>query len=177
MEKDLGQTWSQAFGELYDEFMPRIYRYIGYRVGNRQDAEDLTSVVFEKAASHHEKYDGQKASFSTWVFTIAHNTLIDYYRSHDRKIQSDSLELAEPLLSQDSNPQEAIENNETIRLLSGCLSSLKQQDLDLIQLKFSAEFNNKEISRIMGISEVNVRKRLERTLKRLKSSLEEAQDV
>jgi RNA polymerase sigma-70 factor (ECF subfamily) len=83
---------AEAFGRLYDEFMPAVYGYVMRRVMNRELAEDLTSQVFEKALKSIRGLR-QGASFKGWIFKIAGNTIIDYYRSRGRQ-QTYSLEEA-----------------------------------------------------------------------------------
>jgi RNA polymerase sigma-70 factor, ECF subfamily len=81
-----------AFGELYDHFMPAVYGYVMHRVSNREAAEDITSQTFEKALRSIRGLR-KGTSFKGWLFKIAGNTIIDYYRSRGRQ-QSSSLEEA-----------------------------------------------------------------------------------
>ncbi len=73
--------------EIYEEFFPKIYNYIYYQINNNAVCDDLVSSVFMKVVENIDKFDEQKASFSTWIYTIARNTVIDYYRK--AKIESD----------------------------------------------------------------------------------------
>jgi RNA polymerase sigma-70 factor, ECF subfamily len=82
----------QAFAELYDELMPAVYGYVMRRVMNKELAEDLTSQVFEKAL-RSLKGLREGASFKGWLFKIAGNTIVDYYRAKGRQ-QTYSLEEA-----------------------------------------------------------------------------------
>ncbi len=81
-----------AFAVLYDHFMPVVYGYVMHRVSNREAAEDITSLTFEKALRNLRGLR-EGASFKGWLFRIARNTIIDYYRSRGRQ-QSSSLEEA-----------------------------------------------------------------------------------
>ena len=65
---------------LYSEYRSKVSGYIFSRVKNRADAEDLVSDVFVKIVENFDKYDSEKASYSTWVFTITRNTVISYFR-------------------------------------------------------------------------------------------------
>ena len=78
------KTDPEAFGKLYDEFMPAVYGYVMRRVMNKELAEDLTSQVFEKAL---KSIRGLRtgATFKGWLFKIAGDTIIDYYRSKGRQ--------------------------------------------------------------------------------------------
>ena len=94
----------ETFAELYEEFLPRVFRYIRYRVNSLEVTEDLTSGVFEKALTNFSKYSSDKSSFSTWIFTIARNTVIDYYRVRGKR-QTISLEKSEiEISSPESSP-------------------------------------------------------------------------
>ena len=98
----------EVFAELYNEFMPKVFQYIHYKVSDQQLTEDLTSTVFEKALGNFDKYSSDKGAFSTWIFSIARNTLIDYYRTNKVK-QQVSLDEAIEVPSRDLSPQEEVE--------------------------------------------------------------------
>src|SRR3989338_4786186 len=70
----------EAFSRIYDIFIDPIYRYVYYRV-NSADAEDLVETVFLKVWENIRQYKPKKKSFSAWVFRIAHNLVVDYYRA------------------------------------------------------------------------------------------------
>jgi RNA polymerase sigma-70 factor (ECF subfamily) len=161
------------FAKLYDEFMPKVYRYIGYKVNNRQLTEDLTSIIFEKALDNFEKYSSDKAAFSTWIFSIARNTLIDYYRTNAKR-QTESLDETFDIVSEDDSPNEELEKKEEREYLMKCLSDLTAEEQEIIRLKFAAEFNNRQIAKILGLSESNVGVKLFRSLKKLGEAFKES---
>jgi RNA polymerase sigma factor (sigma-70 family) len=66
--------------DSYAELLPRVYNYFRYRLGNEADAEDLTSITFEKAWSARHRYRRDLAAFTTWLLTIARNVAIDHHR-------------------------------------------------------------------------------------------------
>ena len=68
------------FGKLYDQHVKKIYEFIYFKTHHKETAEDLTSVTFMKALSNIESFDEKKASFKTWLYRIARNTVIDHYR-------------------------------------------------------------------------------------------------
>ena len=71
---------AEAFGLLYDFYMPRIYRFVLFKVGRREEAEDLTQGVFLKAWEHVEAYESRGYPFSSWLYRIARNTVTDHHR-------------------------------------------------------------------------------------------------
>ena len=84
-----------AFVALYRRYLPRVYRYVYRRVGNQQDAEDVTASVFIEALECLEDYREQ-GSFAGWLFTIAHRRVADHHR---RQREGISLEEVAPALS------------------------------------------------------------------------------
>jgi RNA polymerase sigma-70 factor (ECF subfamily) len=163
----------EVFADLYDEFMPKVYRYIHYKINNQHLTEDLTSTVFEKALVNFDKYSSDKAAFSTWIFSIARNTLIDYFRTNKMRRQV-SLDEAIETPSREPSPQDEVEKKAEHECLRGCLSKLPEDDQELIRLKFAGEFNNRQIAKMLGLSESNVGVRLFRAVKKLREDFHES---
>ena len=162
----------ETFAELYEENLDKVFRYIQYRVNDVQLAEDLTSAVFEKALVNFGKYVSQKASFSTWLFSIARNTLIDHYRVKGKR-QTASLEEGAGLYSGDLPPEQILERKEEFERLVVCLAGLSTEEQEIIRLKFGAELNNRQIAEVIGISESNVGTRLYRAVRKLRDGFQE----
>ena len=163
----------EVFVGLYDEFMPKVYRYIHYKINNQHLTEDLTSTVFEKALVNFDKYSSDKAAFSTWIFSIARNTLIDYYRTNKMKMQI-PLDEAVEAPSREPSLQDEVEKKAEHDCLRGCMSRLPEDDQELIRVKFAGEFNNRQIARMLGLSESNVGVRLFRAVKKLREDFHES---
>jgi RNA polymerase sigma factor (sigma-70 family) len=163
----------ELFARLYDEFMPKVFRYIRYKVNDVQLTEDLTSVVFEKALVGFEKYSSDKAAFSTWLFSIARHALVDYYRTNKSGKQV-PLDEAIEVPSREPSPDEEAEKKAEQECLRGCISKLPESDQEIIRLKFAGEFNNRQIARMVGLSESNVGVRLFRAVKKLREDFQES---
>ena len=159
----------EAFEQMYDTHMSKVFRYVSYRTGNVSIAEDITSDVFEKALKHFDSYRQEKASQSTWLMTIARNTITDHFRKEGR-VQVDREEDAEEEASREPGVEEQVERLEEVRQLRLCLAGLPQLDQDIISLKFGAGMNNREIARTLKVSESNVGTRLFRAVRRLRDS-------
>jgi RNA polymerase sigma factor (sigma-70 family) len=144
-----------GFTAIYEEHMAYVFRYINYRVGNRNEAEDLTSVVFEKALVAFDRYDRQKAAPQTWLLTIARNTVTDHLRKSSKR-KTMPLDNALGVESADPSPPEETERREEYQQLQFCLAALPQREQELISLKFGAELNNRQIASVVGLSENNV---------------------
>lgn len=167
----LANDADRAFTEIYNNYFPRIYNYVHYRVSDFHAADDLVSQIFEKLFSRFKYYQSEKASFSTWLFTIARNTIIDYYRSQMRN-HSTSLEITEELIDSEPDPCDVVAFNETQQKLLKALSSLTQRECDIIALKFWSGLSNRDIARLTGISESNTGVILFRAMHRLRIILE-----
>ena len=162
----------ERFARLYDDFMPKVFRYVICRVNNRLTAEDLTSTVFEKALNNFERYSEDKAAFSSWIFSITRNTIIDYYRTNSKR-QIVSLDEAPDVPSGQLSSQEDVENEAEKKCLRDCLAKLPEKDQEIIRLKFYAELDNRQIARMLGLSESNVGVKLFRAIKRLRADFED----
>lgn len=165
----------EIFAELYEEFLDKVFRYMQYKVNNRHLAEDLTSKVFEKALTNFSRYSSDKALFSTWIFSIARNVVIDHYRVNGKRhIVSVEKTLDRP--SGDPSPEEEFERKEEVQRLQGCLAQLSQEDQEIIRLKFGAELNNRQIAKMLDLSETNVGTKLYRAVRKLRDSFRESED-
>ncbi len=171
MQQELGSR--ETFARLYDEFMPKVFRYIHYKVNNEHLTEDLTSSVFEKALVNFKKYSSDKASFSTWIFAIARNAVIDHYRASARR-RDVPLEEAIEVPARDVSPQEGAERRAEREFLYVSLAKLSQEEQEIIRLKFGAEMNNRQIARMLGLSESNVGTKLFRAVRKLRDNFRES---
>jgi RNA polymerase sigma factor (sigma-70 family) len=166
---------AELFGSLYEQYLPKVYQYVNYRVGDRTITEDLTSDIFHKALTSFKKYEPGRASFSTWIFSIARNTLIDYYRRRSK--EQEFRKEAEPnLLASTTSFEEEVARAEEIHKLRECFSLLKSNEQELISLKFGSGMTNREISRVTGLSESNVGTIICRALRKLRDSFLEWQN-
>lgn len=156
-----------VFGRLYEEHLTGVYRYVLYRVGEKETAEDLTSEIFGKALGGFKGFNPEKASFTTWLYSIARNTVTDYFRRHARETRL-RREPEPDIPARTASPEEEVSRNEEIRKLRECLLKLKPVEQELVSLKFSSEMTNREIARITGLSESNVGTILCRAIRKLR---------
>ena len=96
----------QAFDSLYEHYLPKIYAYVLNRVANKEAAEDITSKTFIKAMTKIQNFEYRGYTFGAWLYKIAHNNLVDYYRKN--KGVSVDLEVIKETLGVDGD-QENIE--------------------------------------------------------------------
>ena len=163
----------ETFARLYDEYLDKVYRYIQYRVNNMQLAEDLTSTVFEKALVNFDKFSNDRASFSTWIFSIARNTVIDHYRVSGKR-KTVPLEEVTAQSSGEQSPEEELERKDEKERLNLCLAELSEEEREIVRLKFGAELNNRQIGKMLGLSESNVGTKLYRAIRKMRDSFQES---
>lgn len=163
---------AETFAQVYEHYLPKVFRYISYRVGDMDLAEDLTSAVFEKALTRLDSYRSNKASFSTWLLTVAHNTVIDHYRVKSRKLTI-SIEETLEVASEEASPEEEVIRKEELQRLGTYLGGLSQQEREIISLKFGAELTNRQIAQIVRLSESNVGTILYRAICKLRDKFKE----
>lgn len=171
----VGSSAAVTFAGLYEEYLPRVYRYINYRITDIPTAEDLTSITFEKALTKFKSYNPEKAGFSTWIFTIARNTLTDYFRNSHKK-QTLNLDDLTASANPVTSPEEENERAEEIRLLHQCLARLSQKEQEIISLKFGAEMTNRQIAKTLALTESNVAVIIYRAVRKLRDDFRGRQD-
>ena len=150
---------------LYADQLPRIYNYFRFRVGSDADAEDLTARTFESAWRARERYRQDLAGFSTWLFTIAHNVAVDFLRARRPQVPLDAIEE----IAADGTPEADAMRDSDLERLSVLASRLSEREQELIALKYGAGLDNRQISRLMRLSESNVGTILHRAVRTLRS--------
>lgn len=155
---------AEAFAVLYRLYLDRIFRYFYYRVGDRQDAEDLTEQVFLKAWQGIRSYADRGLPFSSWLYRLAHNLLVDTRRAH-REIDrlDEALEIEAPGLG----PDEVVAQREEVRKLAWALSQLSPLEQSVVALRFIAGLDHRSVAAIVDKSEVTTRSIQSRALARL----------
>jgi len=157
------------FKNIYENYFTPIYRYIYFRVKNRDDAEDLTQTVFLKA--YKSIPDLQKITDRplAYFFTIARNTVIDHWRKKkDILIEEDILD---KIPTNNLNPQEMAEKTEIETMIRRAIKQLTDDQQEVIILKFINELSNQEISKLLNKSEDAIRQLQCQALKALRQNL------
>lgn len=130
---------------IYEEYRPKVFSYLYYQLNNYHDAEDLTEDVFVKVYSKIDTYDKNKASLSTWIFNVAKNTLIDYYRT-----RKDNLELMDNVKYVDD--KDDMLSPTMLDDLARGLDNLSEDERDIIVLRYYEGYTLKEVSEMMKMS-------------------------
>lgn len=143
----------EAFGQLYEAYLDRVYRFIFFRVTDAQVAEDLTSQVFLKAWENLSRYHPH-GPFLAWLYAIARNTVIDNYRTRKTTV---SLDEAAPIAAQDEKLDDHLQFQYEMQSLQAAMRHLTREQQEVITLKFIAEYDTAQIAKQMGKSEGAVR--------------------
>ena len=149
--------------EIYKDYHDKVRRYFMSKVNDMYLAEDLCGDTFVKVYEKLNSFDNSKASISTWIFTIARNTLIDYFRC--RRV---SEEISEDV-SFDFDIEETICNNEMLSTLAGAINKLEVRERDIIILRYYKGEALKDIALKMDISYAYVKILHKKALSELKS--------
>lgn len=155
----------KEFTKLYDAFLDRIYKFVFYRVGHKELSEDITSTVFLKALQNIQKFNPDKGEFSTWLFAIAKNSVVDHFRSGS--YVELPLEEVESVDTVDSPFEQAVRSMDAQKAQS-ILNSLGEKERELIVMRLWDGLSHKEIAEILGQSEGSVRTSFSRTMTSLK---------
>ena len=151
--------------ELYEQYYGKIMAYIRSRIRDRETAEDLCSDVFTKVCASIDSFDSDKASVSTWIYTIARNTLTDYYRT--RRVYEEIPEDFED----GSNIEESVCNEDMLERLADALETLDERERSIVILHYYSGKTLGEIAERLGISYAYVKVLHNKALSRLKSKL------
>jgi RNA polymerase sigma-70 factor (ECF subfamily) len=140
-----------AFASLYEAYFDRIYRYVVFKIGDRMEAEDITQQVFLNALKSISSYKIKETPFSAWLFRIAHNQMVDYFRKKAKR-QNVPLENAPPQTGGE-DPEEITADKFDIEQLNAAKEKLTELQREVISLRFAGELPIVEVARIMGKSE------------------------
>lgn len=167
---------AEAFGELYNLYFERIYRYVRLRIVNALDAEDVTATVFLSAWCGIERFAPKHdASFAGWLHRLAHNALVDRYRRARVTVSLDASD-ADPHASVSSNPEAELEWRLTLWELHAALQKLTDEQREVVLLRFVEGLSAREVGDIMGKQEGTVRGMQFRAIEALRRALSLAKE-
>lgn len=169
----------ESFIKAYDDNVKDIHRFVYFKIGKKEDADDLTSMIFLKAWNHIQNNTLEDAkTLRALLYKIARNAIIDHYRSSGNKLSAS--------LDDENNPieivadgedqrakQEKIDQSANLDLIKSKLPLLKEEYRELIIMKFINDLSLEEMADITGKSKGNIRVSLHRALKSLRELVEE----
>ena len=165
--KNCHQGQFDDFGQLYDKYIKKIYDFIFYKTHHQETAEDLTSQTFFKALNKINNFDTNQGTFSSWLYRIARNTVIDYYRSKKTDLNiEDAWDL-----SDDQDLEKDIDLKDKIKDIEKYLSNLKTEQREIIIMRVWQEMSYKEISEALNKSEASCKMMFSRTINKLRQDM------
>jgi RNA polymerase sigma-70 factor (ECF subfamily) len=158
----------EDFRPLYEKYYKGIFSYLYQRMSSKDTAFDVTSQVFLKALTHLNTYEFRGVPFSSWLYRIAHNEMVQVFRKQkeQRVINADINDLRYIC---EENKEVFFE--EYIPALKKLIGKLNEKELQLVEMRFFEKRPFKEIAEILDISEVNAKVRMYRIIEKLKVSI------
>ena len=139
-----------ALGELYDRYAPRIYAYIYRRVGSAHLAEDLTGDVFVRVIQAIQAEHFWRTSFQAWLYRIAHNLVVDYYRRQSPTTVE--LELDEQMIASEDNLTDTVTTRLSNQSLRTAINRLTPGQQQVLALRFGEGLTARETAEVMDKS-------------------------
>jgi len=159
-----------ALEELYLLHFDRVYSYLHMSVGNRHDAEDLTTQVFVKMLESIGKFRWRSAPFSAWLFRIAHNLAMDHFRAN-RRWQPEE-EVPEPDPGEGSAAEEEAFESIGRQSMLQLIEKLSREQQQVLTLKFVFNFSNSDAATILDKTDGAIKSLQHRALASLQRQLE-----
>lgn len=162
------KTDPHAFAKLYEEHVQAVYRYFVVRLHDTKAAEDLTSQVWEAVLKNIQHLNSDKPTvFRAWLFTISRNCINKYFSEKQNKV----LELNEEheaIRSLEPQPNESAEQIEDAKQLRVLIDALPDEQRETLTLRYFSDLRNKEIAKILTVSEKTVASNISRALQTLR---------
>ncbi len=165
---------SDAFEQIYDIFINDVYRYLAVKM-DVSEIQDVASEIFFKVWTKIGTFSGEtRGQFKAWLFTIAHNSIVDFYRARKENISLDNL-LELPDTNSDMDPEDTTFKHMSVEKLLEALKELPKGYENILTLRFLQDFSNQEIAEILQMKEGNVRILVHRAIKKLREIVERSE--
>lgn len=156
-------------GEIYERFLPRVYRYVAARVGRPHDAEDVTAEVFVKMIKALHRYENRRVPFGAWLFKLARNEVVSFHRHSGGGPQTVGLE--EGAAAFLSDPGEKAEQAALLREVREAMDALPEAQREVVTLRLVADLSVAETARVLDKREGTVKVLHHKALERLQRQL------
>lgn len=160
-----------AFAQLYDSHFEKIYRYIYFRVESTEVAQDLTSEVFERVVAALPRYVHRGVPFLAWLYRIASNRLVDYFKQAKQTGEQQALELTE--VGMDEDLDAGLMNDFYQQAVRAALKSLTADQHNVIILRFMEGYDVEQTASLLGKTSGAVSVIQHRALQALKQALKQ----
>jgi len=155
------------FPDLYEEYFDKIYRFVYYKTHHRETAEDITSDVFIKALKNISSFNQLKGTFQAWLFKIARNTVIDYYRKKKNLVNIDDIYS----LGEEDSVLTDLDTKSQIQMAKKYLAKLNPIQREIVVLRVWESMPYKEIAEIVGIQEQACKMTFYRAMENIKKDM------
>ena len=159
----------QALAAVYDWYLPRVYRYVFSRVGHIAEAEDLTEDIFLRMLGAIGEYKRTSVPFSAWLFRIARNHLVSYYRKNGIRKGQDVLD--EDMIDGSPGPASLVETRLTLGEVMKAVEELPEAQREVISLRFAVGLSIAETAQVLGKRQGNVKALQHKAVTRLQRVL------
>ena len=168
---------SASFAALYEHFFDRIFRYVSFRTGNAVEAEDITGEVFVKMLQSIRSFQWRGVPFSSWLYRIAHNLVVDHFRKTSRK-KTVPLDTTIGIVGSSSSDLDGyVEMKLTMAHVREAMGGLTNLQREVISLRFAAGLSVTETAKAVGKKENAVKALQHSGLKKLRRLLGGVQGV
>ncbi len=165
------QGHSEAFAGLYEAYYDKIFRYVMFKTGDTLEAEDLTEEVFLRMLESIGSFKWQGYPFTSWLFRIAHNLVIDYYRKSGRQKKT-SLDDAMRVVGSDGvDVDRKLDIELSIKEVKDAMGGLTQLQQEVLSLRFAGGLSVAETAEAMGKKENAVKALQHAAIKKLRTLL------
>ena len=164
---------NEQFGEIYDQYIDKIYRFVYLKVNSEEYAQDITSKVFLKGLEAYNKQQGEIKNPGAFLYQIARNAVIDYYREKGRA-KAVSLDGSPELVDLGADSHEKAILNADISLVKTAIQKLNKEHQEIIIWHYLEDMSFIEIAKLTGKPEGTIRVALHRGLKALKDIIQES---
>jgi len=154
-----------CFKPLYEKYYKTIFKFIYFKVLDKEVTADITSNVFIKALTNLHSYNFQNFPFSAWLYRIAYNEVMQFFRKHKKQEQ---LVMTDELLFKLKDQDEDIELDALKAKFQKIFERLKCNEVKLIELRFYEDLSYKEIGKVLGLNETNARVKIHRLLEKIR---------
>jgi len=162
-----------VFDVVLEDYYKFVLKFVAKQVNNIEDAKDLTQDIFVKAYNNYQRYNPIKASVKTWLFTIANNHIINFWKSAYFNKKS-TIELDINQVQGNEDILERVIQEEDVKLILSLMSSLlNKRNTKIMNLYFFSEMSPKEIAQILQMNQKTVSNVISLSIKKIKEKLED----
>lgn len=162
---------AEALSELYERYLPRVYRFVAARLRRAEDVEDVTEEVFLKVIDNLGRYRWRGLPFGAWIFRIARNEVVTFIRRQKLREHTDPLD--DRIRDSESGQAVRIEERDRMEAVRAAIGQLPPAQREVIELRFVAGLSVAETAKVLGKSENNVKVLQHKGIARLQRLLKE----